>query len=193
MKVSREQAARNRDKVIDAASGLFRRHGVDGVAIGEVMQACGLTHGGFYNQFASKDALAAEACTRSLAKGAERWRAIAADATAGDGAIAIAADYVSVRNRDRPDTGCALIALGSDAARRGGELASAYRDGLETLTAILETSSPALSRDAALARMAQMVGAMVLARGVAGPALSDEILAATRKALGTDDEITPRT
>lgn len=62
MKVSREQAERNREKVVDAASRLFRARGVEGVGIGEVMRECGLTHGGFYNQFESKEALAAEAC-----------------------------------------------------------------------------------------------------------------------------------
>ncbi|WP_176594589.1 TetR/AcrR family transcriptional regulator [Sphingobium sp. EM0848] len=183
MKVSREQAARNRDKVVEAASRLFRARGVEGVGINEVMRECGLTHGGFYNQFTSKQALAAEACARSLANGVTRWRALADKSGPDDAASAIAADYLSARNRDAPERGCALLALGPDAARQGGELAAAFRKGFNDLTDIIETSSPDLSREDALARMAQMVGAMILARGVADPILSDEIMAATRKAL----------
>lgn len=187
MKVSREQAARNRDRVIDAASRLFRAHGVEGVGIGEVMRECGLTHGGFYNQFPSKDALAAEACARSLGSSADRWRSIAQKAGPDRAAAAIADNYLSARNRDAPETGCALIALGPDAARHGGALADAFRQGFEELTEIFETASPDLSREEALARMAQMVGAMILARGVGDPALSDEIMAATRRALEIED------
>lgn len=183
MKVSREQAARNRDKVVEAASRLFRAHGVAGVGINEVMRECGLTHGGFYNQFASKEALAAEACARSLAKGAERWRTVAGQAGPGNAASAIATDYLSARNRDAPETGCAIIALGPDAARHGGALAAAFRQGFNDLTAVLETSAPDVSREEALARMAQMVGAMILARGVDDPALSEEIMEAARNTL----------
>lgn len=185
MKVSRDQAARNREKVVETASRLFRARGVDGVGIGEVMRECGLTHGGFYNQFGSKDALVAEACAASLVNSAVRWRSIVAEAEVGerDAPTAIAAHYLSARNRDAPETGCALIALGSDAARRGGDLAGAFRQGFEELTAILQQAGSDMDRQEALARMAQMVGAMLLARGVADPALSEEILAAARRAL----------
>jgi TetR/AcrR family transcriptional repressor of nem operon len=185
MKVSREQAARNRDRVVDTASRLFRAHGVDGVGIGEVMRACGLTHGGFYNQFASKDALAAEACAAALAASAARWRAIAARAQ--DVPAAITADYVSSRNRDAAETGCALIALGPDAARKGGEMAAAFRAGLLDLAGILEEDG-GMARTDALARLAQMVGALVLARGVGDEALSDQIMAAVRIATGGTPE-----
>ena len=173
MKVSREQAERNREKVVDAASRLFRARGVEGVGIGEVMRECGLTHGGFYNQFESKEALAAEACATSLARDAAKWRRLSA------------ADYLSARNRDAPETGCALIALGPDAARKGGPLAAAFREGFEDLTAALQNAGIA-DRDAALARMAQLVGTMVLARAVDDPALSEELLAANRRALGVE-------
>jgi TetR/AcrR family transcriptional repressor of nem operon len=186
MKVSREQAARNREAVVETASRLFRAHGVDGVGIGEVMGACGLTHGGFYNQFGSKDALAAEACAAGLAKSAVRWRGIAAHAQDVPGAIT--ADYVSARNRDAAETGCTLIALGGDAARKGGALAAAFRAGMLDLLAVLEGEG-GMTRADALARMAQMVGAVLLARSVDDPALSDEILAAVRlatRAAGAD-------
>lgn len=181
MKVSREQADKNRETILEAASKLFRARGVDGVGISEVMRAGGLTHGGFYNQFDSKEALAAEACGRSLANGAAKWRRLAGE---GDNGLdAITADYLSARNRDAPETGCALIALGPDAARKGGELANAFRTGFEELASVLEDAGVG-GRDAALARMAQLVGTMVLARAVDDPALSEALLAANRRALG---------
>lgn len=183
MKVSREQAARNRENVVEIASRLFRAHGVDGVGIGEVMRECGLTHGGFYNQFSSKEALAAEACAAALAKSAARWRDLAAAAGEGGATVAITDNYLSARNRDAPETGCALIGLGGDAARRGGDLAGAFQEGFQELAGILEQAAPELDRQSTLACMAQMVGAMVLARAVADPLLSDEILTSARRAL----------
>ena len=184
MKVSREQAARNRETVVETASRLFRAQGVDGVGIGDVMRASGLTHGGFYNQFASKEALAAEACAAALEKSAERWRALAGQAD--DPARAIANDYLSARNRDSPEAGCALVGLGADAARQGGALAEAFGAGLETLAAILRQAAPDMDRATTLARLAQMVGAVALARGVSDPSLSDETMAAARQAAGLD-------
>lgn len=188
MKVSREQAERNRAAVVDAASRLFRSQGVEGAGIATIMAESGLTHGGFYKQFGSKEALAAEACARSLGRGADRWRSIARQASdeASDKAPekmleAIAADYLSPRNRDMPEQGCALIALGTDAARKGGAIADAYREGMEALAAILEEAGA--PRAQALARLSQMVGAMVLARAVKDEALSEEIMAASRSAM----------
>ncbi|MET0361890.1 MAG: TetR/AcrR family transcriptional regulator [Sphingobium sp.] len=179
MKVSRDQAARNRRAVVDAASRLFRAHGVDGASIADIMRESGLSHGGFYNQFDSKDALAAEACSVSLAGGAARWQGIAAQA--GEDALdAIAADYLSIRNRDAPDRGCALVAFGAESARNGGALTDAFRDGMLSLVAVLEQAGA--SRAGALARLSQLVGAMVLARAVKDEALSLEIMAAARAA-----------
>ncbi|MDX3899526.1 MAG: TetR family transcriptional regulator [Sphingobium sp.] len=182
MKVSREQARRNREAVVEAASRLFRARGVEGVAIGEVMRAGGMTHGGFYNQFPSKDALAAEACALALEGSVARWRSIAEEAGGADGAKAIVRDYLSARNRDAPETGCALVSLGAEAARRGGGMAVALREGLDGLVDAYAAAG-GVERDAALAAVAQMVGAMMLARAVDDEALSDRLLAATRTAL----------
>jgi TetR/AcrR family transcriptional repressor of nem operon len=180
MKVSREQAERNRATVVEAASRLFRAQGVEGAGIATIMAQSGLTHGGFYKQFGSKEALAAEACSHSLARSANHWRDIA-DTAQGDALAAIAADYLSPRNRDMPENGCALIGLGADAARRGGALADAFRHGMDGLAGILEQQG--LDREQALARLSQLVGAMVLARAVKDESLSEEIMAATRAAL----------
>ncbi len=81
MKVSREQATKNRAHVVEVAGAEFRKHGFDGIGVADLMQAAGLTHGGFYNNFATKDALAAEAVTRVFAETTERLRQYALAAT----------------------------------------------------------------------------------------------------------------
>lgn len=101
----------------------------------------------------------------------------------GDPVPALAADYLSARNRDALETGCALVALAADAARRG-EVAAAFRAGLLRLAEVVEQAAPDQGREGALAMVSQMVGAMVLARAVDDKDISDTILAATRKALG---------
>lgn len=181
MKVSRERAVHNRNVVVDAASRLFRRFGFDGVSISEIMLESGLTHGGFYKQFGSKEDLAAQACARALERSRERWQGVVRDAALGHEIAAVARDYLSARNRDLPETGCALAASGADAARRGGALATASTTGMNGLTDILTDTSG--DRALALAQLSQMVGAMVLARAVDDATLSDEIMAAAYEAL----------
>jgi TetR/AcrR family transcriptional regulator, transcriptional repressor for nem operon len=187
MKVSRERATRNREAVVDAASRLFRAQGIEGAGIAAIMAESGLTHGGFYKQFGSKDALAAEACACALDRSARHWRGIV-DRAGDDALDAIAEDYLSPRNRDLPERGCALIALGADAARRGGALAAAFRGGMDELAQVLQEAGT--DRADALARLSQLVGAMVLARAVDDQPLSEEIMAATRRALATSADRT---
>ena len=80
MRVSREQAAENRDRIIDVAGRLFRERGFDGIGVANLMKAAGLTHGGFYGHFESKEDLEVQACARVLARTSERWNAVAANA-----------------------------------------------------------------------------------------------------------------
>src|SRR5712671_3353842 len=77
MKVSREQAAANLERIVEVAGKLFRERGFDGIGVADLMKAAGLTHGGFYGHFKSKDDLAAEACSRAMARASERWAALA--------------------------------------------------------------------------------------------------------------------
>ncbi|HEY4251374.1 MAG TPA: TetR family transcriptional regulator [Roseomonas sp.] len=182
MKVSRDVAAANRERVLQAAARLFRERGIDGVALTDVMREAGLTHGAFYGQFASKEALAAEAARHAMDVSAARWgRQGPVDLMSYVGA------YLSPGHRDRPDRGCALPALAVEAARRGGAVRAAIGEGVEGSAARLAArmAPPAEGRgDAALATLATLVGAVVLARAVEDPALSDRILAAARIAIG---------
>src|SRR5918995_2146585 len=79
MRVSRERAAENRDRIIDAAGRLFRERGFDGIGVANLMKAAGLTHGGFYGHFESKEDLEVQACARGLARSSERWNAVTAN------------------------------------------------------------------------------------------------------------------
>jgi TetR/AcrR family transcriptional repressor of nem operon len=186
MKVSREQAAANRERIIEVASELFRREGFAGVGVAEIMRAADLTHGGFYGHFASKDDLVAQASRRSMEHSAEIWRKAAADATP-EGFAALLARYVSQRHRDDPAHGCAFAALGGDAARCAKPVRTAFAEGLEPLIEVLSEvvagRSKAARRRKAIATLSALVGAIVLSRAVAGSDLSDEILDAARREL----------
>jgi TetR/AcrR family transcriptional repressor of nem operon len=188
MRVSREQAAANRERIIEAAGELFRRSGFTGVGVADIMKAADLTHGGFYGHFASKDDLIAQASRRSMRRSAEVWRKMVADPDR-DPLAALLTHYVSSRHRDDPAHGCAFAALGSDAARCGKPVRTAFAEGLAPLIDILTEAvagrTKAARRRKALATMSELVGAIVLARAVDDAALSDEILDAARRELAT--------
>jgi TetR/AcrR family transcriptional repressor of nem operon len=182
MKVSREQAAENRARVIEVAGRLFREKGFDGVGVADIMRGAGLTHGGFYGQFASKDDLAAQACAQTLDRSVARWRRLA---TGEDPLAAIVASYLAPNHRNAPGTGCALSALSADAVRRPDAVRSVFTQALQSFAGILTRLAPGASRAArrrkALATMAGLVGAVILSRAVNDPDLSDEMLKAAAK------------
>lgn len=176
MRVTREQVQENRRRILEAAGRLFREKGFAAVTVAEVMEAAGLTHGGFYGHFASKEDLAAQALAQALAP-APREPGKAQD-LAG-----FVAAYLSASHRDQPGSGCALAALGSEAARQPAPVRRAFTEGVEARLARMQEALPDRDRAAALAAISQLVGAVMLARAVDDPALSDEILAAGRGAL----------
>ncbi len=183
MKVSRAQAEENRERVVEVAAELFRERGIDGVGIAGVMKAAGLTHGGFYGQFGSKEELVSEACGRAAERGLEKWKRIV-DRAEGDPFEALVDHYLSERHRDDPATGCVVAALGADAARSGERvrcaLAGGVREYLVFLDDLMAEADDAETRTQAIATFAEMVGALVLARAVGDEALSIEILQAVR-------------
>jgi len=186
MRVSREKAAENRERILNAAAGLFRAKGFGGVGVADIMQAANLTHGGFYGHFASKDDLVAQASRRTMRGAAANWEDVVADAP--DHPYAALLDhYLSAWHRDDPGRGCAFAALGNDAARSGKKVRHAFAEGLQPLLDILTEAIPggskAVRRRKAVATMAALVGALTLARAVDDPALSDEILIAARREL----------
>ncbi len=183
MRVSRQKAAENREHIIDAASRLFREQGFDAVGIDTIMRGAGLTHGGFYGHFASKDELAAQALSRAMERSDERQDRFE---TLGD----LVSDYLSVRHRDACGQGCAIAALGADVARQGGSLRHVLtvhvRTALDRLVRLVKSGSAASRRKRAIATLAGLVGALVIARAVDDAKLSDEIVAAARELYGRE-------
>lgn len=179
MKVSREQVAANRDQILATAAALFRERGFDDVSVAEIMEGAGLTHGAFYGYFPSKNALAAEAAAHAMAQSLERWQSLIGDGNRG--LAALADHYLSVLHRDRPGTGCAIAAVGSEVRRQHGATRKAISDGMMQevdLVASFLPGRPADRRRKAIAIVAQLVGGMVMARAAGKTALSEEILSA---------------
>ena len=179
MKVSKEEAARNRDRILDAASQLFRERGFDGIGVSDLMKSVGLTHGGFYGHFSSKEDLMAQACDRALARSLEAW-AKRIEGSPRDGLVPLARGYLSSRHRDDPGAGCMLAALGPDAARQGPAVRLAVtqrlRQAFELMTRLVPGRSEERRRQKAISIYASWIGAMIMARAVDDQALSQEIL-----------------
>jgi TetR/AcrR family transcriptional regulator, transcriptional repressor for nem operon len=179
MKVSREQAAKNRERILDAAAQLFREHGFEGIGVADLMKAVGLTHGGFYGHFSSKQDLMAQACARVIEHSHETWTKRAQSAP-DDPLSPIARGYLSTRHRDDPGTGCFIAALGSDVARQGPGVRRAVTEGLRSSFEMLARLVPGKSAEArrrdAISAYASWVGAMIMARAVDDRVLSKEIL-----------------
>ncbi|MBI2257082.1 MAG: TetR/AcrR family transcriptional regulator [Proteobacteria bacterium] len=179
MKVTREKAAAHRAAIVKAAADLFRARGLDGVGVAEIMQAAGLTHGGFYGHFKSKDALAAEACLAAFNEGLER---VAADTNLAG----YVARYFTKAHRDRHDGGCPMVALGSEIAHQEKDVQAKFAEGIAAYIAGIEDlvrrsdgeQDPAGQRAQAITAVATLVGGMILARATAEaqPSLSAEIL-----------------
>ena len=189
-RVSRAQTDSNRLAIEDAASRLFRSRGIQGLSVADLMAEVGLTHGGFYGHFASKDALAAVACTQAFAQSSARWTQRAAAQPDSAAALsAIIQAYLTPQSRDDVGTSCPLPSLAGDVAREAADkpIRAAYLAGLTSLLAVLlplqNTGDPATDRSQSLAQLSTLVGALVLARATQGDALSDELLAAAREHL----------
>ena len=180
VKVSREQVAEHRIRILAAAARLFRQRGFDDVTVAEVMKDAGLTHGAFYGYFPSKEALIAEAVGQALPPAPDHAKPRRAAAEFADG-------YLSVRHRDNRPTSCLLSSLGTEAARGSDDLrhrmTEAVCSRINHLSVEAEGGRPKEKRRAAIAAWSAMVGAMVLARLVDDETLSKEILSATRASL----------
>jgi TetR/AcrR family transcriptional repressor of nem operon len=193
MKVSKEQVARNRQALIQAAGRLFRERGIDGVGVAEICTHAGLTHGALYAQFPSKEALAAAA----LADGAARANGWMTTAIRGEPTLTDHLDtYLSSQHRENLGGGCALAASASEIARQPRDVSVAFTDGFNQLVGIIQrtlakSGSAAERRQRALAITAAMIGGVAAARATAkaNPALSDDILVAVRRLL---DEVGPK-
>lgn len=191
MKITKQQAEENRARVVETAARLFREKGFEGVGVADLMRAAGLTHGGFYNHFESKDDLSAAACAHALSQAVATIESVAENERAHGEALAeYRRRYLSRKSRDAEGFRCPMVAFGNDVSRQGPELREVYAAGLKRyLDAFVRAyaserggrRAEADLRAEAIAHFATMVGAVSLARSVAkvDPVLSDEILDAT--------------
>lgn len=174
MKVGREQVAENRRRILEAAGRLFRERGFQAVSVAEIMKAAGLTHGGFYGYFRSKDDLIAHAMADALGH----------SAPPSAGLAAYAADYLTAAHRDDLAGGCPTAGLAAETIRQAPgarvEMTAGLRRQIASLARAAPGESPSEKREAAIGSWAAMVGAMILARMSDDPDLSDEVLAGTR-------------
>ena len=180
MRKPAEEAARTRARIVETAAGKFRQDGVVATGLNGLMNAAGLTHGGFYKHFDSKEQLVAEACAYIARTTASAMVQDASAAPVDERLALFVGAYLSRAHRDHPGTGCGLAALGPEigrmpqAARAGAaEAFNAFTDALVTLDPRLRGAE---GGGRARAAVATMIGAMVAARAVGDPELSTSIL-----------------
>lgn len=215
MKVSRKQVAEHRQKILEAASRLFRDRGYDNVSVAEIMGAAGLTHGGFYGHFDSKDDLIAHTLAhltppvalppsdtsptrKAPADKPPRGKAQSAGNTPADKPADITlADYrtryLSPRHRDDRANGCPVAALGGETVRQSpaarAVMTAGLRRQIDRFTATAPGATAEARRQAATANWAAMVGAVVLSRLSDDPALADQVLRDTQAWLESNDAL----
>jgi TetR/AcrR family transcriptional regulator, transcriptional repressor for nem operon len=183
MRTTHERKAETRDRILAAASRLFRSQGIDAVGVDAIMHAAGLTHGGFYSHFASKEALVAEVSATSLAHSATRWEQISEEEMPPAALARIVESYLDPAHVAAMERGCVLATLGPDVARRRDArpaITASIRRMLDVLTRCL----PGRRRQRAFEVLAAMVGAVVLARLCDNPLLADEFLHAGKRIAG---------
>ena len=181
MRVSKEQAAENRERILKETSRLIRERGISGTGVDALTEAAGMTHGSLYSQFGSKERLVEDAVAYAItAKGQEVPETFALSA--------YVSEYLSPRHRDMPGSGCPFAALCCEMPRQRKAVRERFTAGLRGMIGLLSgrMDSGLTQRqrdDKALATVASLVGALVLARAVNDPKLSDDILRATKNRL----------
>jgi TetR/AcrR family transcriptional repressor of nem operon len=181
---SQDEKAASHERIVSTMAARIRESGTEQPGVAEVMRAAGLTHGGFYKHFASRDDLIAEAVDHALTENEPTIEHIIAQA---DNPLAAFADwYVSAAHRDDPATGCGVVALGADVQRTGGTAQEAYRRQVERYLAYLQTlidGNDPEDRRQATVTLSAMVGAVMIARALGPTPRSDEVLHDVREAV----------
>ncbi|MCS0590305.1 TetR/AcrR family transcriptional regulator [Massilia norwichensis] len=179
MRYSQNHKAETRQRIIAEASRRFRRDGIEGTGLVPLMKALGMTHGGFYAHFPSKEALVEASLDAAVAQADEQWQA----SPAPEQLQALLASYLSTRHRDHPEAGCPLPTLCAELGLRGQPNPSADALARRMAARVQECTPAAGGADGGLVALAAMVGALTLSRAVADPALSEQILGAVHAAL----------
>ena len=187
MRYSKEHKLETHARIVKKASVRLREKGAHGVGVADLMKEAGLTHGGFYAHFDSREALVIEAFADAMDRSTERWRKLAEQTPPEKRLATIVGTYLTPLHRDDPGHGCAVPTLSAEIARESPKTRKAFAAKLEQMIDMLAAQIPELPRKAArkqaMAVIATMMGTLVLARVAGNGDFSDEILGAGREAL----------
>jgi TetR/AcrR family transcriptional repressor of nem operon len=167
------------ERIVSAAARAIRRSGFDGTGVADIMKEAGLTHGGFYAHFASREAMLAEATNRACAESAAAVAGVVASVAPGQALASMLRAYLSPEHLKQIELGCPLAALGSETARQPPDVRRATTRHIKEMVDLFARQSPdwgqSYAHERALVTLATMVGTLVLARAVDDPALSDAL------------------
>jgi TetR/AcrR family transcriptional regulator, transcriptional repressor for nem operon len=186
MRRSKQATAESRRMIVETASRLFRARGLEGVGVADVMRTAGMTHGGFYRHFPSKEALVTEAMAHAFNEVGARLELESNDGGTHNLPVKLSAyveDYLSVKHVVHTELGCPMAAVGSEAPHAGLEVGASFAQGTERLVQRLATAlgnAAPTPRDAALRLLSSLVGTIIIARAVGEGTLQDEVIAAMR-------------
>ena len=187
MRYSREHKLETHARIVKKASVRLREKGAHGIGVADLMKEAGLTHGGFYAHFDSREALVIEAFTHAMDRSTERWRKLAEQTPPEKRLAMIVNTYLTPLHRDDPGHGCSIPALGAEIARESPKTRRAFAGRLEQMIDTLAAQLPGVPRKAArkqaMAAIATMMGTLVLARVAGNGGFSDELLGAGRDAV----------
>ena len=187
MRYSREHKLETHARIVKKASVRLREKGAHGIGVADLMKDAGLTHGGFYAHFDSREALVIEAFAHAMDRSTERWRKLGEQTPPEKRLATIVDSYLTPVHRDDPGHGCSVPALAAEIARESPKTRKAFAAKLEQMIDMLAAQIPELppkaARKQAIAAIATMMGTLVLARVAGSGEFSDEILGAGRDAV----------
>jgi len=187
MRYSKEHKFQTHARIVKRASVKLREKGAHGIGVADLMKEAGLTHGGFYAHFDSRDALVVEAFTHAMDRSTEHWRKQSETAPADKRLSTIVNSYLSPLHRDNPGQGCAVPTLAAEIARESAKTRRAFAARMQQMIEMLAKQFPGVppkvARKQATAALATMMGALVMARVAGTSELSDEILKSGRDAI----------
>src|SRR5215468_1566135 len=187
MRYSKEHKQETHDRIVRKASVRLREKGAHGIGVADLMKEAGLTHGGFYAHFDSREALVIEAFNYAMGRSTEHWRKLAEQTPPDKRFAAIVESYLTTIHRDDPGRGCAVPTLGPEIARESPKTRKAFAAKLEEMIEMMADQLPEVPRKAAraqaIAALSTMAGALVLSRVAGSGEFSEEILGVAREAV----------
>ena len=187
MRYSKEHKQETHARIVKKAATRLREKGAHGIGVADLMKDAGLTHGGFYAHFDSREALVIEAFNYAMDRANERWRKVTAEVPPEKRLALIVDGYLTTLHRDEPGQGCAVPALGAEIARESPKTRKPFALKLDQMIEMIADQIQDMPRKAArkqaMATLATMMGTIVMSRIAGNGEMSDEILSAGREAV----------